>query len=83
MHDGVAWAAIVGKQLRGTKTTYQRGRESRTHRSDPAIVLGIFPSEPYKVVTDGHARSESVNPFMAGGVRGVRRFQPQSIDPPN
>ena len=70
-HDGVVWTAAVGKQLQGMKTTIRSGREQKSPLSDAATVLGIFPGNPWKVVTNkgpifGNARSMWENPFMAG-----------------
>lgn len=79
VHDGVHWTAKVGEQLRGAKTTNRGGREIRTPFSDPAIVLAIFPGDPYLVVTNkgpnfGNAKSAWENPFMAGRPMWVERF---------
>lgn len=83
MHDGDEWTAVVGAQLRGTRTrmrTRQRKRvEVTTPLSDPATVLVIFPGSPWLVVTDappiGPSRSRWVNPFMAGVPTSSTRFE--------
>jgi hypothetical protein len=71
-HDGGVWTATVGKQLTGTKyVTKGRGsnkNESSLGVSDPAIVLAIFPGNPYMVSTSGGIVHRTVwaNPFLAG-----------------
>jgi hypothetical protein len=73
-HDGDAWVATIGERLRGERIrTTRRKRGPVTTRkplSDPAVVLAIFPEEPYIVVTDarplGESTSHWANPLMAG-----------------
>ena len=80
VHDGEQWTAVVGQSLRGEKVRVTRGKHGRRERraplSDPAIVLAIFPGDPYLVVTDGGACSGSrwANPFMAGIPASVQLF---------
>ncbi len=82
MHDGTAWTATVGETLRGTRrvTTRSRGQKSEhvVHVSDPAVVLAIFPGEPYMVVTNhriaGNVGSGWENPFLAGKPTAVVFF---------
>lgn len=81
-HNGEEWTATVGERLSGTKyrTTGSgsKRREVATLVSDPAIVLAIFPGEPYFVVTNhrlaGNIRSAWENPFMAGRPESVTHF---------
>jgi len=83
-HDGEDWVAEVGKPLSGMRVEEKRRKAGRvtvrTPLSDPAIVLAIFPGDPYMVVT--HARpitdmhSEWSNPFMAGRPSDVVYFDP-------
>lgn len=80
------WHAEVGQKLHGTKYTSKRVKGKTVtqvqHLSDPALVLAIFPGNPYMVVTD-HFRprsvgSEWVNPFLAGVPRSVTLFGPSA-----
>lgn len=80
-HDGEEWTATVGEKLSGTKT-HITGRGSKMRQttypvSDPAMVLAIFPGEPYLVVTSqiaGYVGSKWESIFMAGRPYGVRYF---------
>ena len=81
-HDGDEWTAVVGRQLRGTRTRRRRRKggtvDVTQSLSDAATVLAILPGNPYFVITDarpiGHAVSAWANPFMAGRPNAVRRF---------
>ena len=81
VHDGEEWNAAVGRALRGHRVRVTRGKHGRRERpsplSDPAIVLAIFPGDPYLVVTNGGAGSGSrwANPFMAGIPTSVELFR--------
>jgi hypothetical protein len=73
-HDGEVWTATVGEKLKGVgyKTSRVKGKklERVLRLSDPAVVLAIFPGNPYMVVTNHRIAvdvgSRWVNPFMAG-----------------
>lgn len=89
-HDDESWTATVGQTLHGTrirKATRKGKRVDVTEQlSDPARVLAIFEGDPTLVVTDAvlrpGARSEWVNPFLAGVPRFVRYFdQPNDSAP--
>jgi hypothetical protein len=80
-HDEKEWTATVGETLRGIRLKRVRGRaiELTVSVSVPAMVLAIFPGDPYLVVTDRHLGSKSdgsqwENPFLAGRPRSVVRF---------
>lgn len=79
MHNSEEWTATVGKPLQGVSHRSVRSRGKKNKRTlqltDPAIVLAIFPGNPFKVVTN-HGIPENVhskwaNPFLVG--------QPSSI----
>ena len=90
IHDGDDWAAEVGKPLSGMRIETKRRKAGKvtikTPRSDLAIVLAIFPGNPYMVVT--HARpitdrySAWCNPFMAGRPYSVLYFDAAAPNPP-
>jgi hypothetical protein len=73
-HDGEEWTATVGEPLKGVRhrTTRSRGKriEHTSQLSDPAIVLAIFPGNPFMVVTNhriaANVGSAWENPFLAG-----------------
>ena len=50
---GITWIATVGEQLRGRKPIRVKRKETGQWRDirDTALVLAIFPGEPYIVVT--------------------------------
>lgn len=83
IHDGDEWIATVGENLRGRRelTKHRRGQPIVTSSplSDAALVLAIFPGNPYLVVTDAHplgaAPSAWVNPLMAGMPKAVQLFR--------
>lgn len=82
LHNGVEWTATVGEPLQGIRSAINKGRSSDfsggTIVSDPAVVLAIFPGDPYLVVTNhgllGNTGSRWENPFMAGRPLSERRF---------
>jgi hypothetical protein len=82
IHDRDEWTATVGEHLQGIhyKTTRSRGEKIEVTQPlcDPAIVLAIFPGDPYMVVTDKNilegVGSAWVNPFMAGNPTHVEYF---------
>lgn len=81
-HNGSEWTATVGESLSGTKSQIKRVRGQKTEIfipvSDPAVVLAIFPGDPFFVVTNqglaGNVRSGWTNPFMAGRPIRITRF---------
>ena len=83
-HDGENWVAEVGKPLSGMRVEEKRRKAGkvtvRTPLSDPAVVLAIFPGDPYMVVTDSRpvtgGYSAWCNPFMAGRPYDVVYFDP-------
>ncbi len=83
LHNGVEWTATVGKSLRGIPSLNSRSSGGRSGNgapvSDPAIVLAIFPGDPYLVVTNdlfvGNTASRLANPFMAGRPLSITRFE--------
>jgi len=83
VHDGEEWIATVGQQLSGSTIADPRSRAKvrRFSRpvSDPALVLAIFPGNPYMVVTNhrlaGNVGSRWENPFMAGIPTSITYFQ--------
>ena len=82
VHDGEEWTATVGEPLRGIRhrTSRSRGKkiERTVHLSDPAVVLAIFPGDPYMVVTNqrlaGNVGSAWENPFLAGRPESITYF---------
>ena len=80
-HDLLEWTASVGESLRGIRLRRVKGgaMELTVSVSIPAMVLAIFPGDPYLVVTDDLLGNTSVgshleNPFLAGRPRSVVRF---------
>ena len=80
-HDQQEWTATVGETLRGIRLRRVKGgaMELTVSVSIPAMVLAIFPGDPYLVVTDHLLGNTSVgshleNPFLAGRPRSVVRF---------
>lgn len=81
VHDGEEWMATVGEQLRGIKHRMTRSKRQRLERttpvSDSAVVLALFPGDPYIVVTDkgiSQKYSKWENPFMVGSPVAVKSF---------
>ena len=82
IHDGEEWTATVGGHLHGIRrrTSRSRGKtiEGIIRLSDPALVLAIFPGEPFMVVTNhriaGNVGSAWENPFFAGQPTSVACF---------
>lgn len=82
VHNGDEWVATVGETLSGKGYPKQKRRGNAHQRtmflSDPAMVLAIFPGDPYFVVTNhriaGNLRSAWENPFMAGRPTSVTYF---------
>lgn len=83
-HDGEDWTATVGEHLKGVgyKSSRVKGKkiERELRLSDPAVVLAIFPGNPYIVITNhhiaGNVGSRWENPFMAGVPHSVTYFSP-------
>ena len=83
-HDGGKWTATVGETLRGVRRMRTRSEGRPVVREmpifDSALVLAIFPGNPYLVVTDsrpiGRVRSGWRNPFLASAPKSVTRFSP-------
>ena len=83
VHDGEEWTATVGEYLRGVKYRQSRSKghkvEQRVPLSDPAIVLAIFPGNPFVVVTNhqiaGDIDSAWENPFLAGEPISTTHFR--------
>jgi hypothetical protein len=79
-HDGENWTSTVGKRSEGVRTkTVGRGsarREVSTRLSDPAVVLAIFPGNPYMVITNGARGSDWANPFLMGptAITSIEKF---------
>lgn len=81
-HDSDDWTATVGMSLTGERYETKRSKgkrvERRRHFSDVAVVLAIFPDDPFMVITDGGTkagvRSGWANPFMAGRPESIRLF---------
>jgi hypothetical protein len=73
-HNGEQWTSTVGETSRGIRRkTVGRGssrREQVTALSDRAIVLAIFPGNPYLVVTNNGipdpVPTDWANPFLMG-----------------
>lgn len=81
-HNGERWVATVGERLVGTKTHVSKSKgvrkEYEVSLSDPAVVVAIFPGNPYLVFTgteSGTGRSAWENPFMAGSPSAVTYFR--------
>ncbi len=83
IHDGDEWTATVGEKLHGIKERKTRGKQgwkySQREVSDPAVILAIFPGNPFMVVTNHRiggrdVGSSWVNPFMAGIPSSVVHF---------
>jgi hypothetical protein len=81
-HDGEEWTATVGENLEGVRYKSSRVKGKKIERelrlSDPAVVLAIFPGNPYIVITNhrivGNVGSQWENPFMAGVPHSVTYF---------
>jgi hypothetical protein len=84
VHDGIEWIATVGERLTGERHRITRSKGKKIERrepvSDPAIVLAIFPGDPYFVITNqylnGNNGSRWENPFMAGRPKSATYFEP-------
>ncbi len=55
-HDGTLWIATVGERLKGRADT-----DGYTRVEDLALVLAIFPDDPYCIVTDSNPGSQFGN----------------------
>ena len=85
VHDGEEWIATVGEKLYGYKLKRKKTRYSGSTSerfgslNDSAIVLAIFPGNPFYVVTDSGSKEDRpsmwVNPFMAGKPEIVKYFE--------
>jgi hypothetical protein len=85
-HNGETWTSTVGETSRGTRVrTVGRGsarREYPTGLSDPAVILAIFPGDPYVGITNhgiaGNVGSTWANPFYMGAlsIQSVVLFAP-------
>ena len=65
-HDGILWTATVGEHLRGRKYMKVKGKDTvEWHIGDPALILAIFPTVPYCVVTYSNGRSHFGHIFYA------------------
>jgi len=68
-HDGEAWIATVGRQLRGSvmRTQTRRGNkvERSMQRSNSSVVLAIFPGVPCLARHNG-ASGTWANPLLVG-----------------
>jgi hypothetical protein len=64
VHQGVVWVATVGKRLKGQ--TPGNGPLA-TLIEDPAMVLAIFPGNPYWIVTDALHSTDSNFPNIFFG----------------
>ena len=81
-HDGETWTATVGETLKGVHHLTKKLRGAKIERStpvsDPALVLAIFPGNPFMVVTNqgtlGNVRSSWANPFLAGAPDSITYF---------
>lgn len=81
-HDGDEWTATVGETLRGhtiaDPSARAKNRRIERQLGDSAVVLAIFPGDPYCVFTDrgysAGSRSAWENPFMAGRPSSVVYF---------
>ena len=75
-HGGIVWTATVGEHLRGRKSVNVRNKETvQWQIDDPALILAIFPTVPYCVVTYSSAKSHFGQIFYATP-RGVELFSP-------
>ena len=79
------WTATVGEKLRGivrvlsrSKRPYRQTDESVKHLSDNAMVLAIFESSPFKIVTNARPMTEVASewniPLLVGAPLSVTRF---------
>jgi hypothetical protein len=72
--DGIVWTATVGEHLRGRKSMKVRGKETvEWNIGDPALILAIFPSVPFCVVTLSNGKSY-FRPIFHATPRGVELF---------
>jgi hypothetical protein len=82
VHNGEEWTATVGRTLQGLRREPSKKRsqaqQREKHLSDPALVLAIFPGNPFVVVTNhrnpGNVHSAWKNPFLAGSPGAVKHF---------
>ena len=57
-HNGIVWTATVGEHLRGRKSVRVRGKETgEWNIGDPALIVAIFPTVPFCVVTYSNGKS--------------------------
>jgi hypothetical protein len=81
-HDRDIWTATVGETMTGTRhsTRKLKGRSVETSQAlaDAAMVLAIFPGDPFMVVTNhrlvGNTGSRWENPFLAGRPESITHF---------
>jgi hypothetical protein len=75
-HDGTLWIATVGERLKGRKQVCE-GRQRTdgyTLIEDLALVLAIFPDDPYCIFTDSNPGSQLANPLYAETPIGIEYF---------
>lgn len=81
-HDGDEWTATVGEKLHGHTVADPRARAKKRRVEKPlgdtAVVVAMFPGNPFFVFTDSGlgagSRSAWENPFMAGRPSSVTYF---------
>jgi hypothetical protein len=75
-HDETLWTATVGQRLRGYRPVLEK--PEKIDRSlpvqDSAMVLAIFPDDPYCVVTDSDPQTLFANPFYAATPTHIEYF---------
>jgi hypothetical protein len=62
--ESVFWTATVGEHMRGRKSVKGQGTVE-WDIGDPALVLAIFPRDPYCVVTYSSGKSQFGRMFFA------------------
>jgi hypothetical protein len=72
--ESAIWAATVGEQLCVRKKQVQGGIMSERPVKDSALVLAIFPPDPYCVVADLASNSRFVSPFIVTSPTAIECF---------
>jgi hypothetical protein len=72
VHQGALWVATVGKRLKGHRPRH-KGKARLIE--DTAMVLAIFPGNPYTIVTDAlHSNDSNFKNIFFGTPKEVEYF---------
>ncbi len=74
VHDGTLWTATVGQHLKSRKLAWPEEKSTVWSIVDAAVVLAIFPGDPYCIVTDSEPNSDVASPIYAAEPTRVENF---------